>query len=393
PDEAIRDSLKALNLAIVAESETESGLEWTVDIPSYRTDLDRPIDLVEEVLRIYGTEKVPAAACTGPALFEDDAPVVVFNRKVTDYLVGQHFHECVNYTLRSEKEMKTWVSDAAVRELALVNPFVEDQSHLRPSLILCLLESLRLNQSRGNRVSRLFETGRVFMEHNGTVQECAAVGFVICDNEKDRAWLGRAAPDFYTVKRHMEILAQSAGLDLAHQSLTPVRGAFWGWQEDHSAGVGNTTALTDGWTVRFGLLNLAMVRSLGIEGKVWAGQLTLLPEKLAEAGARRRYQDFSLYPAALRDLALVVDASRHAEEVRQQLVKTAKAATTGAFAIEAVEVFDVYSGQGLPEGKKSLAFSLSFRSAERTLTDDEVNAVFAKIQQGVVADGTMSVRA
>src|SRR5262249_10184420 len=144
----------------------------------------------------------------GPALFEDDAPVVNFNRKASDYLVGQNFHECVNYTLRSEKEMKTWVSDAAVRELALANPFVEDQSHLRPSLILCLLESLRLNQSRGNQVSRLFETGRVFMERNGTVHECAAVGFIICHNEKDRAWLARPAPDFYTVKRHIEILAQ-----------------------------------------------------------------------------------------------------------------------------------------------------------------------------------------
>ncbi len=400
-DEVIREALKALNLAIVGENETEAGLEWTVDIPSYRTDLDRPVDLVEEVLRIYGTDKVPAAACTGPALFDDDAPVVVFNRKVTDYLVGQHFHECVNYTLRSEKEMKTWVSDAAAQELALANPFVEDQSHLRPSIVMGLLESLRLNQSRGNHVSRLFETGRVFMERNGTVHECAAVGFIICHNEKDRAWLARPAPDFYTVKRYMEILAQSAGINLAlaKEDLTPVRGAFWGWQENHSAAAGMPSAqdggqpMKHGWTVRFGLLNLAMVRGLGIEGKVWAGQLTLLPEKLSGHTARRRYQDFSLYPAALRDLALVVDASRHAEEVRQQLVKTASAATGAGFAVETVEAFDVYAGQGLPEGKKSLAFSLAFRSADRTLTDDEVNAAFARIQQSIAADGTMTVRA
>ena len=390
PDAEMREALKALNLAIVGESETANGPEWTIDVPSYRGDLDRPIDLVEEVLRIYGTERVPVAPAVGPALVDgDDAPVVVFNRKVTDYLVGQHFHEVVNYTLRSGKELKTWVSETAAQELALANPFAEDQSHLRPTIIMGIIESLRLNQSRGNSVSRLFETGRVFMECDGTVQECASVGFVICQSEKDRTWLARPAPDFHTVKRHMEILARSAGIDLAAHPLVPVRGAYWGWQENHSAAAGE---MKDGWTARFGLLNLAMVRSSGIEGKVWCGVLAFLPEKLSVPTERRRYQDFSLYPAALRDLALVVDVSRHAEEVRQHLLKLAHASVSGPFTVESVEIFDVYRGPGLPEGKKSLAYSLSFRSSERTLTDDEVNAVFTKIQQGIVADGTMAVR-
>ena len=390
PDAEMRDALKALNLAIVGESGTAAGPEWTIDIPSYRGDLDRPIDLVEEVLRIYGTERVPVSPAVGPALVDaDDAPLVVFNRTVSDYLVGQNFHEVVNYTLRSEKELKTWVSDASAQELALANPFVEDQSHLRPTIIMGILESLRLNQSRGNSVARLFETGRVFMERDGTVQECASVGFIICHNEKDRAWLARPAPDFYTVKKHVEILARAAGIDFAGQNLVPVEGAFWGWQEGHSAAAG---LMEDGWTVRFGLLNLAMVRSLGIEGKVWCGVLAFLPEKLSAGTIRRRYQDFSLYPAALRDLALVVDSSRHAEAVRQQLLKVARVSTGAPLTIESVEVFDVYQGQGLPEGKKSLAFSLSFRSAERTLTDDEVNVIFTKIQQGIVADGKISVR-
>ena len=391
PDDSIRDALRALNLAIVGESETAAGPEWTVDIPSYRGDLDRPIDLVEEVLRIHGTDKVPPAPCVGPALVDgDDDAIAVFNRKATDYLVGQHFHEVVNYTLRSQKELSTWVSDSSATELALANPFVNDQSHLRPTLVLGLLDSLKLNQSRGNSVSRLCETGRVFTEHNGTVHECVGVAFLICENEKDRAWLPRAQPDFYTVKRHMEILAGEAGITFAAQELKPITGAFWGWQSGQSATVGE---LKDGWTARFGLLNLAMVRAAGIEGKVWAGMLAILPEKLTAASGHRRYQPFSLMPAALRDLALVVDAARHAGDVRQQLLAVARAAASTTFAVESVEVFDVYTGAGLPEGKKSLAFSLSFRSQERTLTDDEVNAVFQKIQKDIAADGTMTVRA
>ncbi len=390
-DEEIRDSLTALNLGIVSEKFLPDGaLEWNVDIPSYRADLDRPIDLVEEVLRIHGTDRVPPAPAVGPALVDgDDAPTVVFTRKVTDYLVGQNFHECVNYTLRAGRELKTWVSDAAVQELALSNPFIGDQSHLRPTLVLGLLESLKLNQSRGNQVSRLFETGRVFVEVNGGVQECLGVGFILAHNPKDRAWLGRPEPDFYTVKKLMESLLAPAGLNLGAQPLSAVTGAWWGWQEGHAAAAGE---MKDGWAARFGLLNLAMVRSAGIEGKVWAGMFSILPGKLRAELDHRRFQNFSLYPTALRDIALVVDAARTAEEVRKQLLKVARQAVTN-FSVEAVEVFDVYQGKGLPEGKRSLAFALSFRSGERTLTDDEVSAAFTKIQQDIAVDGSMTVRA
>ena len=390
PDDEMRNTLKALNLAIVGETALADGTpEWTVDVPSYRGDLDRPIDLVEEVLRIYGTEKVPPAPAVGPALIDgDDSPIVVFNRKVTDYLVGQHFHECVNYTLRSAKELRTWVSDASAQELALANPFIEDQSNLRPTLVLGLLESLKLNQSRGNSVSRLCETGRVFVEMGGTVQECVGVGFIIAHNPKDRAWLARPEPDFFHVKRHMEILLAQAGLNLNSQPLVPVTGAFWGWQEGHAAAAGE---MKGGWAARFGLLNLAMVRAAGVEGKVWAGMFAILPERLKADADHRRFQNFSLFPAALRDVALVVDATRPAEEVRKQLLKVARQAAA-KFSVEDVEVFDVYQGVGLPEGKKSVAFSLSFRSGERTLTDDEVNAAFAEIQKKITADGSMTVR-
>jgi phenylalanyl-tRNA synthetase beta chain len=277
-----------------------------------------------------------------------------------------------------------------VQELGLLNPFVEEQSHLRSSLLLGLLESLQLNQSRGNQVSRLMETGRVFLEQNGTVYECAGVGFIMAENPKARAWLGRAQPDFYAVKRHVEILATAAGIDLAGQPFVPVTGAYWGWQEGQSAAVGE---MKDGWTARFGLLNLAMVRAAGIEGKVWGGMFAILPEKFPAKAGQRRYKNFSLFPAALRDLALVVDAARPAEEVRGQLLKVARAATGPVFSVEAVEVFDVYTGAGVGEGKKSVAFALSFRSAERTLTDEEVNVAFAKIQQEIVADGAATVRA
>ena len=180
PAEAMRSAFTALELTITREEETEKrGPAWTLAIPSWRQDLDRPIDLVEEVMRVYGTEKIPSSVVATPGLIDEDAPVVQFNRKVTDYLVGHDFHECANYTLRPGSEIKTWVSQVANAELALDNPFVADQSHLRPTLVMGLLDTLKLNQSRGVAVTRLCETGRVFIERNGQNYECASVAFVI----------------------------------------------------------------------------------------------------------------------------------------------------------------------------------------------------------------------
>ena len=392
-DEAMKEALEALELPIARDEFTIEGQpRWTVSIPSWRGDLDRPIDLVEEILRLYGTDRIPPSTVMMPGLLGDDDPVVVFNRKSTDYLVGQHFHECVNYTLRSADEAKQWMSAASVQELALANPFIEDQSHLRSTLLIGLLESLKLNQSRGTGAMRLFETGRVFIESNGQVFECAAVAFIEAQTaDAERQWLKRAPADFYTVKNRVHILAAHAGVDLSALAVTAVVGPYFGWQDGHSAAVGALEP--NGFEARFGLMNLGLVRSLGIEGQVMAGIFAILPEKLAGGGGPRRYRDFSHYPPVLRDLALVVEAGVPAENVRRRLAQVAGDVAGGAFAVERVAIFDVYQGQGLPEGKKSLAFSLVFRAADRTLTDNEVTTTFAKIQQEIAADGTISVRA
>jgi phenylalanyl-tRNA synthetase beta chain len=392
PAADMRAAFEALEFTITREEPTTHparGPAWTVSIPSWRDDLDRPIDLVEEVLRLYGTEKIPAAVVQTPGLLGDDDPVVRFNRRVTDYLVGHDFHECVTYTLRSARELATWVSQTAAQELALANPFVDDQSHLRPSLVNGLLEALKLNQSRGVAVSRLCETGRVFVEHNGQVLECAAVAFILAEPIGDRSWRTREAADFYTAKHHVAALAAAAGVALDGVPVAVAAGSFAAWQEGQSAEVGD---IGSGWAARFGLLNLALLKALGIEGKVYAGIFCILPEKLARGGTARRFADFSLYPAALRDLALVVDEATPASEVQRVLQQTAGSIVGTAFAVERVTVFDVYRGAGLPAGKKSLAFSFVFRSPARTLTDDEVNAAFQKVQDEVLRTTGWQIR-
>jgi phenylalanyl-tRNA synthetase beta chain len=166
-----------------------------------------------------------------------------------------------------------------------------------------------------------------------------------------------------------------AGVDLGSQPAEPVAGPGFGWQAGHSVNVGS---VDNGWVARFGLVNLAMLRARGIEGTVLAGTFTILPEKLTARAPRLRVGEFSLFPEALRDVALVVDKAVPAGQVRAAVAAAATAAAGSSFSVEAVQVFDVYEGKGLPEGTKSLALSIAFRSPSRTLTDDEVNAVLQK---------------
>ncbi len=384
-----RSALEALDLLIVREEEGDAGVEWTVRIPSWRSDLDRPIDLVEEILRVHGTAKIPATTVTGPGLLAKDDPIAEFNRRVGAYLIGQNFNECVTYSLRSSAEISTWSGNAAVQPLALDNPFVEDQSHLRSSMVSGLLDTLKLNQSRGNAVSRLFETGRVFIPQKDGVVECAAVGFVIATDGAP-AWKERESSDFYTTKRLVETLADNAGVDLARQPhLADDSPASSGWQDAQHTLQGD---MRYGWTARFGMLDLAGLKSRGIEGKVLAGIFAILPERLKGGGKRKRFQPFSLQPAALRDVALIVPQSATAGEVLKDLSKFARDVTPKSFALEDVNLFDVYEGKGLPEGAKSLAFSLRFRAADRTLKDAEVNQTFNALLEKISAKEGYEIR-
>jgi phenylalanyl-tRNA synthetase beta chain len=386
PDDEIRGALEALEMRIEVRADNVHGGPdtWLVSIPSFRGDLDRPIDLVEEVIRIHGCENIPAADVAATALPQADDPVAEFNRAASRYLAGQHFNECINYSMRSAAEVAGWTSADAAKTLALANPFTEEQSHLRPTLVQGLLDNLRLNQDRGTDAARLFECGRTFRDVGGKLLECVSVGFVVRLGVTSTEWLKRGTPDFYTAKNHISILASHAGVDLGGLAVARVGTPGTGWQSGHSAAFGS---LANGFEARCGLLDLALTRSLGIEGPVLAGIVHATPEFIDEGRSRSRYKPFSLFPAALRDLALVVDAAATAESVRREVQKAARAATGGKFDVEQVRVFDVYAGKGLPEGKKSLAFSLSYRAADRTLTDDEVGAAFTAAQAALEAVG------
>jgi phenylalanyl-tRNA synthetase beta chain len=390
-DDSIRASLESLELRVDREEEAEGkgGVIWTITIPSFRLDLDRPIDLVEEILRMHGTDKIPSATVISPGIVGDDDRVTEFTRAASSYLVGQDFHECINYTLRSGDEIRLGFSNALAEYLKLANPIIADQTHLRASLVPGLIDVLKMNQARHTGASHLFECGRIFREREGAVDEMIGVGFVIGEDLDRVSWRKAGVADFFSAKRRILRLAALAGIDTISFEVEPLTGSEGGWQTGHAAGYDDPGGRFSG---RFGLLDIGELHRESIRGNVVAGLFTVSPEFLATTRARAKFQTFSSYPPVLRDLALVVDRATPSGKVVGDILSLGRKSVGGEFELESAELFDLYEGKGLPQGTKSLAFSLSYGSTVRTLTDDEVNIAFGRLVEVIETDTQYRVR-
>ena len=371
-DAEIEDSLQALGLNIASKS----GEDWEVDIPSFRGDLERPIDLLEEILRIYGTHRIPTASVVATASAETDHPITEFVRRASSYLVGQDFSEAVNYTLRSNEDQSDWLADGQGAGLSLKNPISEDQTELRFSLLEGLMDTVRLNQSRKTGATRFFETGRVFREVGGKIVELISVAFVECGENAFRSWVEPQSDDFYKAKNRVATIAGFSGFDMSRFRIGVISDDNSVWQGGHAAIISEGKA---GLFATMGMLDLKRTRGKDIDGILVAGEFCVLPERL-KSPKRPKFQAFSLFPPSSKDLSVLADQAEQAASISAAISKFAAKATKGAFEVERAEVFDVYEGEGIPEGKKSVAVSIAFRSKDRTLKDKEVNAAFDVIQ-------------
>lgn len=369
-----------------------SGSLWKVTPPSSRRDLERPVDLVEEFLRIYGTDTIPESDVLAHALHRKDAPLSVFNSLAANLLCFRQLNECVHYSLREGKEIEQWFGAECAEALKLTNPLASDQSHLRPSLLPGLLDAMRHNLSHGNAVHGFFETGRVFRKRPsdaGSLWELASVAFVQLQNSNTRQWKKREPADIFTAKSLILELLEQAGVKIKHPIFETLHGNSL-WQERHAAHFGEFTA--EGFEANLGMLNLHLLKAWDIDSPVVAGELVFAPSLFEKPSKRARFTPYGSQPASVRDLALLVDRWQPAESVRGDIDGFARKAVGEAFAVETVEIFDLYEGQALPEGKKSLALAFKFRAADRTLRDDEVNPVFEAIQAAIAENSSYTVR-
>ena len=385
PDQRIRQIFEALECKVTGGDD-----EWVVHVPSWRGDLYRPADLSEEAIRMFGTDQIPDSPVKVAGLIQEDANTATLNDQFSSYLAGQHFQECVHYSLRSSEEASQWFGRFSLDTLKLANPFTSDQTHLRVSLIPGLLDTLKLNFARKTGMERVFEVGKVFHEHEGQIFEMVSLAFAIFQPDRDNSWKSRESSDFYTAKNVLNVLGDLANLGLEGVGYKSLSLGTSIWQEDHSAHVGNFA--DNGFEAKLGLLNFNLVKEWDLDGTVLAGAIEILPAQVNVGRKIVKFKPFSQFPPTEKDLALVVDQSLLAETVRRELFKMTRRTVNNRYELESVSVFDVYSGEGLPEGKKSLAFNMKFRSNDRTLTDKEVGEVFSAVQKEIESSTPYEVR-
>lgn len=388
-DGEIQSVLESLDLAVAIHDEPDGSARWEVSVPSYRGDLVRDVDLIEEFVRVYGTDKIPESKVVARGISENDHRIYTVNEAVAAYLTGQNFDEAFLYSLRDPEETKFFFGEESYKVLALDNPLQSDQSHLRPSLIPGLLDVLKLNAARATGATRFFERGHVYREVKGQMVELISVGFVIVADQISREWRRREVADFYTARTLSENILELAGQAANKLSFQPIVGCKL-WQGGHSAYAGDFTRM--GFEATCGLLNVATLKDRwDLTTPVIAGSVLMTPKFFERRAKRGRHAGVSNQPASVKDLALIVDESVLAGQVQNDVAKFAKKATQG-FACESVRFFDVYEGEGLPEGKKSLALTMTFRATDRTLKDKEVNAAFEGIQKFITEKTDYQIR-
>jgi phenylalanyl-tRNA synthetase beta chain len=362
----------------VPEAEAVSALEklelepamgkddtWSVTVPGFRRDVSREEDVIEEVARIYGYDRIPVTMPVGRTVPVKTDPLESLLADVKESLEGLGFSEAITYSFISRENIEELGLGGGPEPVALMNPISEDMTVMRPSVLPGILKALRTNLSRRVEQVKLYETGRVFLPcpDCDLPEERLRVAGVMTGDRSRKSWYrGQEEGDFFDVKGVVESLLGALGIrdvefnDIQIPYLQPGQGAW--------VMAGETSLGTMG-TVHPGLKEKYRIKG-------WAGVFELDLHHLAAVEAKRSYTPIPQYPGVLRDLAVVVKSSVPSSEMEEQIRSAVQD-------LAAVELFDLYEGKGVPEDHRSLAWSLTFQSAERTLTDDEVDASMSNI--------------
>jgi phenylalanyl-tRNA synthetase beta chain len=343
--------------------------ECTFTIPSWRVDLKREVDLIEEVERLYGVEKVPATpprGAIGANAFDSVYDQIADTRRI---LTGLGLNEAQGQTLIAKSEVRSQKSEEIV---ALANPLSSDMDVLRPSLLPGLIHSLRHNVSRKNYDVALFEIGRVFLNQNGAAKEERRIAIALTGQRSQIFWGGEdrdAKFDTFDLKGLLEEFLADFG----------VRGVTFARRGENSPLFLESAAIALGGKLplgELGQLSPTLAKKYDLRDAVFLAELNL-DQLLARRNPAKSFKPLPQFPSIRRDVAMLVPEAVTHEDVLQA-VKQAKAAN-----LEAVELFDVFRGKGVPEGRKSLAYAFTYRALDKTLTDTDVNTAHAKVVEAL----------
>ena len=374
PKETIKSILSALEIKV--NNVTESGLGLT--IPAYRNDVQREVDVIEEILRVYGYNNIKItdklnASISNTSKYES----YKIENVIASQLVGQGFYEILNNSLTSDKYTDFSDQLQEVSEVKILNPLSKDLSVMRQSLIFSGLESISFNINRQQTDLKLFEFGKTYHNSETHKKELNHLSIFVTGNKTEKHWnTTETAVDYFYLKGLVTSVFERLGIQKLKSA--PLSNDMF--SEGQQLSVGKHTL------VEFGSLKKATLKQFGISQNVfcanfnWDNLLKVINQQPI------KFMDISKYPEVKRDFSLLIN-----EEVTfESIFKLAKQTENNV--LKDVNLFDVYTGDKLPEGKKSYAVSFTLQDKNKTLTDTQIDKIMSKIQKRLESELSAELR-
>lgn len=366
PEEEMRDYLTRLEFTIK---------DGKIYAPYYRIDIECKSDIAEEVARLYGYNKIPDTIIRGVAEAKL-TPKQKFDRNVTSAMLGMGVNEITTFSFISPKyfDKIRLPRDSKLRDtVTITNPLGEDTGVMRTTILPSVCEVLARNYSYRNPECYVFELGNEYIPVDGEVlpEEPERLGVGIYDN--------KGKFDFYDIKGIVEQLLKRCGAP-EYDVYAPDAGCSFGEVSAFHPGRCAVISIEGAEVAIFGELHPETLENYGIGCRAYAAKVNI-PELMAVCSDEKHYKPLPKYPATLRDISLLCDDKLPAAVIEKTIKKAA-----GAI-LEKVTLFDIYKGKQIAEGKKSISYSLTLRSHDGTLTDEQADKTMEKVVTALAEHG------
>ena len=356
PRETTKKILNDLDIKITNVTETSIGLE----VPTYRADVKRPADIVEEVLRVYGYNNIPTSTKLNSSLPEvSKGNNNQKHKRIAQQLIAQGFFEIYNNSLTTPKH-----GGKEQEMVNILNPLSSELSVLRTNMLYGMLEVVQFNSNRQQQDLRFFEFGNTYHKTESGTKQFETLGIMACGKQHPGHWsLHEQKADFYYLKGVVHSLLNRFGIDAQERAIEHpfFKEAITFTSANKSLGV-------------LGWVDTNIFEGIDVDQEVFACTMTL-DTLFTQLKQHIQVTPLSKFPSVQRDLALLVDEDTTFDALYQIAHKTEKNI------LEEVRLFDVFTGKGVPEGKKSYALNFTLGDKNKTLTDKQIDKVMQKIIQ------------
>ncbi|WP_299902656.1 phenylalanine--tRNA ligase subunit beta [uncultured Aquimarina sp.] len=362
PQETIKDILSSLEIKV--NSVTEGGLGLT--IPSYRNDVQREADVIEEILRVYGYNNINFSQKLNASVSNiDKFSDHTIQNTISNQLVGQGFHEMLANSLTSPEYISLSEQLNADHNVEMLNPLSNDLAVLRQSLLFSGLEAVSYNINRKRSDLKLFEFGKTYHNYESGRIENKHLSLVISGNKTSESWkVTQEKSDFFYLKGIIEAILDRLGIKRSKTS--PIKNDIF--SEGVSYHLGKSKL------VEFGIVKKTVLKHFSISQEVLFADFEW--DTILEFARRSKikFTEIPKFPEVRRDFALLLDNTVSFEEIHTIANQTEKKL------LKNINLFDVYEGKNLPKGKKSYAVSFTLQDEHKTLTDKQIDKIMNKLQ-------------